>query len=328
MGARVTGWGMALPERAVPNRELAAHLEVSDSWIEERTGIRSRRVSGPAETSSSLAVEACREALIRAQCSPDDIDLIVVATMTPDTPLPSVSCIVQAALGASRAAAFDVNAACTGFLSALSIATALIEQGSHRRVLVCGADVLTKIADYEDPASCVLFGDGAGAVVLESVSENEPAWDFSLYADGSKAELLFVGADDGLIHMKGREVYRYAVEGMVAAITAQLERSGLDVRDVDLVVAHQANARILTAVAERLGLPAEKVVVDVEEIGNTSAASIPIALVRAAAGGRLHEGSRVMLVAFGGGFTWGAGVIGWGAQQSVSRAVMAGAAHG
>ena len=325
MGVQVTGCGMALPEKVVTNDELAARLGVTAEWITERTGIGSRRVSGTHETSSTLAIRACRDALARSGCHPDSVDLVIVATMTPDSPLPAVSCMVQAAIGAGNAAAFDVNAACTGFLSALSIGTALIERGAHERVLVCGADVLTKIADYTDAASCVLFGDGAGGVVLES-SPNSATWpNFSLYADGAKADLLFVGRDDGLIHMKGREVYRHAVEGMVEAVVRQLDRSGTSVSDLDLVIAHQANARILAAVAERLGLPEEKVVIDIAEVGNTSAASIPIALARAEATGRLRNGSRVMLVAFGGGFTWGAGIIGWGAVNEEIPMALVGA---
>ena len=327
MGVRVTGWGTSLPTRIVSNSELAGRVGVAESWISERTGIASRHVAGPAETSSSLAIDACREAIACAGRHPEEIDLVIVATMTPDTALPPVSCLVQSALGASRAAAFDLNAACTGFIAALSVADALLESGPYERILVCGADVLTKIADYDDASSCVLFGDGAGAVLVEKVPGAPSLGGFSLYADGSKTNLLFVGADDGLIHMKGREVYRYAVEGMAGAVQRQLDRTGTTVDDLDLVVAHQANARIVDAVAERLGLPAEKVVVDIAEIGNTSAASIPIALARAAGSGRLHDGARVMLVAFGGGFTWGAGILGWGTAERSVIPAMAGAAH-
>lgn len=311
MPAAVTGWGSALPTASLDNAALAARLDISEDWIFQRTGIRSRGVVSEGETTSSLAVDACRTALARADLLPDAIDLVIVATATPDYQLPATASIVQAALGCSNAGAFDLNAACSGFLYALAQANALVESGTCRRVLVCGAEALSPIVDYSDARSCILFGDGAGAVVVESTVWGGSLGPFVLRSDGAEPELLHVRPDERLIRMDGREVYRRAVEGMTEVLTEVMSRAGVGLDDVDHVVAHQANARIVEAVAARLGMDYGKLVMNIESVGNTSAASIPLALAGAADQGRLAPGDTVALAAFGAGFAWGAGLLTW-----------------
>jgi 3-oxoacyl-[acyl-carrier-protein] synthase-3 len=313
MGGVVTGWGTALPERELSNEELANRLGISAQWIFDRTGIMSRRTVGPGETTSTLATDAGRAALRRANLDPEDLDVVMIATCTPDYKMPATGPLVQHALGARRAVAFDLNAACSGFLFALAQASALVNSGSARRALVVGADVLTTVSDYTDPRSSVIFGDGAGAAIIEAVEGPGRLGPFRLGSDGSEPELLWIPPETGFIHMEGREVYRRAVEGMAKSVRDLLDECGLRIEDVDLLVAHQANARILKAVADRLSLPSERVALNIARLGNTSAASIPIAVSEAADAGQLAEDDLVVLTAFGAGFTWGTGLLRWGA---------------
>ena len=316
MPAAITGWGRALPDVDLGNHELAARFEVSEEWILARTGIRTRRIAADGQTTSSLATEAARIALARAEVPPEDVELVIVATVTPDYQLPATASLVQAALGCVRAGAFDMNAACSGFLYALAQATALTDSGAYEKVVVCGAETLSRITDYSDRSSSILFGDGAGAVVVERVSDRGSLGPFVLRSDGSEPHLLYARPDESLIRMNGKEVYRRAVEGMTTVLAELLSRADLDIDDIDLVVAHQANARIVEAVADRLGLPHIKVAMNIEDVGNTSAASIPLALAAAADEGRLVPGAVVALAAFGAGFSWGAGLLTWGPART------------
>lgn len=312
MGAAVTGWGVALPERELTNQDLAPRLGLTEEWIFERTGIRSRRIVGPGETTVTLATAAGRAALDHAGVDPDEVDVVVLATCTPDNKMPASASIVQHALRATNAGAFDINAACSGFVYAVAQGAALIEAGTARRALVIGSDVLTTVTDYNDPRSCVIFGDGAGATLLERTDGPGRLGPFQLGSDGSEPELLWIPNETGVIHMQGREVYRRAVEGMTRSVREVLSGADLGIDDVDLLVAHQANARILEAVAGRLGLPRERVALNIATVGNTSAASIPIALHEAVASGQLRDGDIVVLTTFGAGFTWATGVLRWG----------------
>jgi 3-oxoacyl-[acyl-carrier-protein] synthase-3 len=313
MGSAITGLGAALPERILDNAELAERLDVTEEWILGRTGIQERRIAEPDQTSATLATDAAGVALKGAEVDASDLDYVLVATCTPDYQLPSTAALVGARLGASGVAAFDINAACSGFLYGLSQASALIDAGLARRVLVCGADVLSRVTDYTDPKSSVLFGDGAGAAVVERVEGKSRIGPFRLHADGTQPELLYIPPETGVIHMEGREVYKRAVEGMSTSVRKILLTAGITADDVDLLVAHQANARILRAVGERLGFPTEKLMTNIARVGNTSGASIPLALADAVSAGRLKDGDIVVLTAFGAGFTWGAGVVRWGA---------------
>lgn len=319
MGAAITGWGGALPPHKLDNAELAAKFDISEDWILQRTGIRSRRIVSEGETSSSLALEACNQAIQRAGIPAEAIDLVLIATSTPDYQLPATASIVQSALGCSNAGAYDLNAACSGFLYGLTQASALIESGACRRVLVCGAETLSPVTDYSDARSCVLFGDGAGAVVVEEIDGAGSIGPFILRSEGSDPELLYIRPDERLIRMNGREVYRRAVDGMASVLAEVLERAEIGIDDLDLVVAHQANARIVDAVAARLGIRQEKLALNIEYVGNTSAASIPLALADAADQGRLAPGNIVALAAFGAGFTWGAGVLRWAAPRDAGK---------
>ncbi|MGH2788918.1 MAG: beta-ketoacyl-ACP synthase III [Actinomycetota bacterium] len=312
MSSAIAGLGAALPEKVLDNAELAARLDVTEEWIFGRTGISERRIAGDDQTTATLATDAGRLALKAASVEASDLDYVIVATCTPDYLLPSTAALVGAELGAVGVAAFDLNAACSGFLYGLTQASALIDAGTAKRVLVCGADVLSRITDYSDPKSSVLFGDGAGAAVMQRIEGESRVGPFLLHAEGSQPELLYVPPETGVIHMEGREVYKRAVEGMTASVRAILLTAGIAASDVDLLVAHQANARILRAVGERLGFPTEKLMTNIARVGNTSGASIPLALADALANGRLKEGDRVVLTAFGAGFTWGAGVVRWG----------------
>jgi 3-oxoacyl-[acyl-carrier-protein] synthase-3 len=322
--ATVVGLGSVLPERVVTNAEFEKLVDTSDEWIRERTGIRERHIAAPGETTSDLAVEAARNALDAAGIAPEQLDLIVCATLTADTPIPSAAVWVQRKLGIG-APAFDVNAACAGFSYALSTGTAFIESGQAETVLVIGAEVLSSVMDYTDRTTCILFGDGAGAVVLRPW-ESPGVLGSVLGADGRAAEILIipaggsaqpashetVDARDHAIRMpNGREVFKRAVVEMTNACRELLEKSGYAPEDVDVLIPHQANARILIAVAERLGVPLDKAVVDVETVGNTSAASIPIALDRAWRAGRVKVGDLVLLTSFGAGLAWGANLIRW-----------------
>jgi 3-oxoacyl-[acyl-carrier-protein] synthase-3 len=311
----VLGVGSALPKRRVTNQELAETVDTSDEWIVERTGIRSRYVAGEGETTASLATDAARRALEQAQLEPTDIDLIVLATATPDQTFPSSATKVQAALGIKDCVAFDVHAVCTGFLYALSVADSMLRSGNARKALVIGAETFSRILDWEDRATCVLFGDGAGALVLSAEDSDSGILATKLHADGRHNDLLFVDGGPsttgtvGKLRMKGREVFRHAVVNLAEVLNEVLADAGLTAADVDWVVPHQANARILDATAKKLGLPAEKVVVTVDQHANTSAASVPLAFDAAVRDGRIKRGDLVVLEAMGGGFTWGAAAL-------------------
>ncbi|MEE8610199.1 MAG: beta-ketoacyl-ACP synthase III [Sphingomonas aquatilis] len=315
----VLGTGSALPEQRVSNADLAERLDTSDEWIVERTGIRFRHIAGPHETTSTLAAAACRAAIEAAGITAQDIDLIVLATATPDQTFPATATKVQAMLGIDDCVAFDVAAVCSGFLYAVQVADSMLRTGVHRRALVIGAETFSRILDWEDRTTAVLFGDGAGAIVLEGQeSEAEGGRGIlatRLHADGRHNELLYVDGGPsttgtvGKLRMKGREVFRHAVVNLASVLQETLDIAGLTPSAVDWVVPHQANARILEATSRKLGLPAEKVVVTVDRHANTSAASVPLALDTATRDGRIQPGQIVVLEAMGGGFTWGAAVL-------------------
>ncbi len=316
--AVVTGTGSALPARRVSNAELAAQVDTSDEWIVERTGIRFRHIAGPDETTGTLATDAARRAIEAAGIAATDIDLIVLATATPDQTFPATATKVQAALGILDCVAFDVAAVCSGFLYAVQVADSMLRTGVHRRALVIGAETFSRILDWEDRTTCVLFGDGAGAIVLEGREVEQDGRGIlatKLHADGRYNDLLYVDGGPsttgtvGKLRMKGREVFRHAVTNLAAVMTESLALAGLESSDVDWVVPHQANARILDATARKLGLAPEKVIVTVDRHANTSAASVPLALDVAVRDGRVKQDDIVVLEAMGGGFTWGAAVI-------------------
>jgi 3-oxoacyl-[acyl-carrier-protein] synthase-3 len=311
----VLGVGSALPKKRVSNDELAQRVETSDQWIVERTGIRSRYLAADGETTATLATQAAARALEHAGVDATDIDLIVLATATPDQTFPSSATKVQAALGIDDCIAFDVHAVCTGFLYALSVADSMLRSGNARKALVIGAETFSRLLDWEDRTTCVLFGDGAGALVLSAEQTESGILATRLHADGRHNDLLFVDGGPsttgtvGKLRMKGREVFRHAVVNLAAVLNEVLEAAGLTSADVDWVVPHQANARILDATAKKLGLPPEKVVVTVDEHANTSAASVPLAFDTAVKDGRIQRGDIVVLEAMGGGFTWGAAAL-------------------
>jgi len=316
MRSVIAGTGSALPARRVSNAELAEQVDTTDEWIVERTGIRFRYIAGPGETTATLAADACRAALAAAGREASDVDLIVLATATPDQTFPASATKVQAMLGISDCVAFDVAAVCSGFLYALQIADSMIRAGSARRALVIGAETFSRILDWEDRTTCVLFGDGAGAILLEGESDGDRGvLATRLHADGRHNELLYVDGGPsttgtvGKVRMRGREVFRHAVVNLAAVLTETLDAAGLVAADVDWVVPHQANARILDATARKLGLAPEKVVVTVDQHANTSAASVPLALDVAVRDGRIKRGDLIVLEAMGGGFTWGAAVV-------------------
>ena len=311
----VVGVGSALPKRKVTNDELAASVDTTDEWIVERTGIRSRYIASEGETTGSLATQAARAALQHAGTEARDIDLIVLATATPDQTFPSTATKVQAALGINDCIAFDVHAVCTGFLYAVSIADSMLRSRNANKALVIGAETFSRILDWEDRATCVLFGDGAGALVLSAEETDAGILATKLHADGRHNDLLFVDGGPsstgtvGKLRMKGREVFRHAVVNLAEVLNEVLADAGLTPADVDWVVPHQANQRILDATAKKLGLPSEKVVVTVDQHANTSAASVPLAFDTAIKDGRIKRGDVVVLEAMGGGFTWGAAAL-------------------
>ncbi len=311
----ITGTGSALPAHRVSNAELAETVDTTDAWIVERTGIRSRYIAGEGETTATLATEAARKALDHAGLQAIDIDLIVLATATPDQTFPSSATKVQAALGINDCIAFDVHAVCTGFLYALSVADSMLRSGNAKKALVIGAETFSRILDWEDRGTCVLFGDGAGALVLGVDETGSGILATKLHADGRHNDLLFVDGGPsttgtvGKLRMKGREVFRHAVVNLAQVLNEVLDSAGLTSADVDWVVPHQANARILDATAKKLGLPPEKIVVTVDRHANTSAASVPLAFDTAVKDGRIKRGDIVVLEAMGGGFTWGAAAL-------------------
>ncbi len=316
--ARITGTGSYLPPRRLTNHDLAAELaqrgiETSDEWIVERTGIHARHFAAPDVASSDLALEASKKALEAAGCQPQDIDLIIVATSTPDMVFPSTACILQNKLGANGCAAFDVQAVCSGFVYALTVAHAMIQSGAGSRALVVGSEVFSRILDFNDRTTCVLFGDGAGAVVLEA-SEQPGILASDLHADGKHVGILCVPGNvsggqvlgDPLLKMDGQAVFKLAVGVLEKAARATLDKAGLTDADIDWLIPHQANIRIMQSTARKLKLSMDKVVVTVDQHGNTSAASIPLALDHGVRNGQVKPGQTVLLEGVGGGFTWGA----------------------
>ena len=313
--AVIKGTGSALPRTRVSNAELAKRVDTTDEWIVERTGIRFRHIAEDDETTSSLAIEAAQKAMQAAGFTSADIDLIIVATATPDQTFPATATIVQDALGCNGCVAFDVAAVCSGFLYALSVADSMIRAGSAQNALVIGAETFSRILDWEDRGTCVLFGDGAGAVVLAAEMGERGILATRLHADGAHNQLLYVDGGAGTtgtvgkLRMKGREVFRHAVVNLSSVLKEVLEEAGESIENVDWVVPHQANARILDATAKKLNLAPEKVIKTVDMHANTSAASVPLALDTAVRDGRIKLGDLLVLEAMGGGFTWGASVI-------------------
>lgn len=315
--AVIIGTGSALPRRQVSNAELAQTVDTSDEWIVERTGIRNRYIAGDDETTSSLAADAARRAIEAAGIAPSDIGLIILATATPDQTFPASATIVQTALGIDDCVAFDVQAVCSGFLYALSVADSMIRAGGIDVAIVIGAETFSRILDWEDRNTCVLFGDGAGAIVMAAEDGDRGVLSTKLHADGRHNQLLYVDGGPsttgtvGKLRMKGREVFRHAVVNLASVLGESLAAAGLTTADVDWMVPHQANARILDATARKLGLSPDKVVMTVDQHANTSAASVPLALDVAVSDGRIKRGDIVVLEAMGGGFTWGAAVVRW-----------------
>jgi 3-oxoacyl-[acyl-carrier-protein] synthase-3 len=313
--ATIAGTGSALPPRRVTNAELAETVDTTNEWIVERTGIEARHIAGDGETTATLATEAARKAIAAAGIPAADIGLIVLATATPDQTFPASATRVQTALGIDDCIAFDVQAVCTGFLYALSVADNMIKGGMADHALVIGAETFSRILDWEDRATCVLFGDGAGAVVLKAEDGDRGILATRLHADGRHNDLLYVDGGPsttgtvGKLRMKGKEVFRHAVTNLADVLGETLAATGHSADDVDWVVPHQANKRILDATARKLGLPPEKVIVTVHEHANTSAASVPLALDVAVRDGRIRRGDLLVLEAMGGGFTWGAAVV-------------------
>ncbi len=313
----IKGTGSALPRNRVSNAELAARVDTSDEWIVERTGIRFRHIAEADETTATLGAAAARNALSAAGMTPEDIDLIIVATATPDQTFPATATIVQDLLGHHGGVAFDIAAVCSGFLYAFQVADSMIRAGSARNALVIGSETFSRILDWEDRATCVLFGDGAGAVVLcgEEGGLDRGVLATRLHADGRHNQLLYVDGGPsttgtvGKLRMQGREVFRHAVTNLANVLREVLDAAGVEAGEVDWVVPHQANARIIDATARKLGLPAEKVILTVDQHANTSAASVPLALDLAIRDGRIKPGQLIVLEAMGGGFTWGASVV-------------------
>jgi 3-oxoacyl-[acyl-carrier-protein] synthase-3 len=311
----IVGTGSCLPDREMTNAELAKMVDTSDEWIVERTGIRSRRIAADGETTSTLATTAARRALEAAGLAASQIGLIIVATATPDYTFPSVATQVQAALGINDCVAFDVQAVCSGFLYALSVADSMLKSGAADRALVIGAETFSRILDWEDRTTCVLFGDGAGAVVLGAEQGERGILATRLHADGRHREMLYVDGGPsstgtvGKLRMRGKEVFRHAVVNLADVLVETMEAAGMTPEHIDWVVPHQANMRILQGTAKKLGLAPEKVIVTVDRHANTSAASVPLALDEAVRDGRIKRGDMVVLEAMGGGFTWGAAAV-------------------
>lgn len=326
MGAvGIIGTGKYVPERVLTNKELEQMVDTNDEWIVTRTGIRERRIAASEQATSDLAYEASIKALEAAGVAAEDVELIIVATITPDMFFPSTACILQDRLGARRAAAFDLSAACSGFIYGLATATSMLQSGMYKNALVIGAECLSRITDYTDRNTCILFGDGAGAVVLGEVPAGRGFKSFELGADGSGGELLkvcgggsrmpstadSVDSKAHFIYMAGSEVFKFAVRIMGGAAEDALKKAGLDKSDIDLMIPHQANIRIIQSALNRLNLSEDKCMINLDRYGNVSAASIPLALAEAVEQGRVKEGDTLMLVGFGGGLTWGASALVW-----------------
>ena len=318
--SRIAGTGSYLPEKILTNDELAKFVETSDEWIAERTGIRQRHIAAEGETTGDLAYHAALRAIEAAGIQASDIDLIVLGTTTPDLVFPSTACLLQSRLGAEGCPAFDVNAACSGFIYALSVADKFIQSGTVKNALVVGSETLTRMVDWSDRSTCVLFGDGAGAVVLTADTETG-ILSTHLHADGSKKELLWnpVGVSVGFkenepnagvrINMSGNDVFKYAVKALDSVVDETLNANGLQRSDIDWLIPHQANLRIIQATAKRLAMPMERVVVTVDKHGNTSSGSVPLALDAGIRSGKIERGQLLLLEAFGGGFTWGSALL-------------------
>ncbi len=322
--AAIVGLGAAVPENVLTNADFEKFLDTSDEWIMQRTGIRQRHIAVEGQSTATLGAIAAKNALADAKLTAQDIDLIIVATATPEMILPSTACVIQDALGAKDVPAFDLGAACSGFVYAVSVAGKFIETRTYKRVLVIGTETLSRFADYTDRGSCVLFGDGAGAIVLEGTEDQDRGLLYSvLHADGggwdfihipaggsrSPASLKTVGDGDHYIKMRGRDVYKFAVEKMQWLLGNCMEQCGLTVEDIDLIVPHQVNSRIIESAAEKFKLPREKLFINIDMYGNTSAASIPLAMQHARDEGRIGPGSTLLLVAFGAGLTWAGAVV-------------------
>ncbi|MCC6617733.1 MAG: ketoacyl-ACP synthase III [Chloroflexi bacterium] len=333
--ALITGWGMYAPSRVMTNDDLAELVDTNDEWIVTRTGIRERRIAADDETTTSMSVNAARDALAVAGLDPAELDLVIVATCTPDYPLPATSVTVASALGARHAAGFDLQAACSGFLYAYATGSSFLASGMYRNVLVIGVEILSRFLDWTDRSTCVLFGDGAGAVLLQASDQHGGLLGVDLFSDGTGCEAIIVPAGGTVrpasvetvearqhkIRMLGSEVYKYATRQMGESALAALRNAGLTVDDIDQFVFHQANLRIINSVQRQFGIPDDKTFVNIAKYGNTSAASVPMALVEAVGSGRVHPGDRVLMVAFGGGYTAGGAVIEWTADPA--RALLA-----
>lgn len=321
----IIGTGKYVPEKILSNHDLEKMVDTSDEWIVSMTGIRERHIAAPNEATSDLAYHSAVNALKSAGMNAEDLELIIVATITPDMFFPSTACLLQDRLGAKKAAAFDLSAACSGFVYGLATATNFVKTGMYNNALVIGVDCLSRITDYTDRNTCVLFGDGAGAAIVGEVPEGRGFQAFDLGAEGAGGAHLYIEAGGSrlpasaetintnkhFIYMNGREVFKFAVRVMGSATEAVLSKAGIDKKDIDLFIPHQANIRIIKSAMERLELPEEKVVINVDKYANTSAASVPLALVEAQESGRLKEGDKVLMVGFGGGLTWGSSVLIW-----------------
>ncbi len=323
--AKIIGTGSYVPERVLTNLDLEKTVETSDEWIRERTGIRERRIADDKQAASDLAYEASKAALKSSGLKAKDIELIILASVSGDMPLPATACILQDMLEARKAAAFDLNAACSGFIFCLSTAAAYVKSGAYKKILVVGTEALTKFTDWEDRTTCVLFGDGAGAVVLEATEEDRGIISTKIHSDGSMWNLLHIPGGGSrhpssketvrkkmhFIKMRGNETFKVAVRTLETLVTETLKENRLKPSDIALLIPHQANLRIIQATAKRIGLPMERVMVNLDRYGNTSAASIPIALDKAVKAGRIRNGDYVLLEAFGGGLTWASALIKW-----------------
>ncbi|WIW27700.1 beta-ketoacyl-ACP synthase III [Bacillus inaquosorum] len=311
MKAGILGVGRYIPEKVLTNHDLEKMVETSDEWIRTRTGIEERRIAADDVYSSHMAVAAAKKALEQAEVSADDLDMILVATVTPDQSFPTVSCMIQEQLGAKKACAMDISAACAGFMYGVVTGKQFIESGTYKHVLVVGVEKLSSITDWEDRNTAVLFGDGAGAAVVGPVSDDRGILSFELGADGTGGQHLYLN-EKGHTIMNGREVFKFAVRQMGESCVNVIEKAGLSKEDVDFLIPHQANIRIMEAARERLELPVEKMSKTVHKYGNTSAASIPISLVEELEAGKIKDGDVIVMVGFGGGLTWGAIAIRWG----------------
>jgi 3-oxoacyl-[acyl-carrier-protein] synthase-3 len=323
--SRITGTGSFAPKKIITNQDLEKLVDTSDEWITERTGIKERRIAEKGQTTSDLAYEASRKALKAAGLPPQELDLVLVATMTPDTILPSVSCVLQEKLGAKKAAAFDIYAACSGFIYGMSVANAFIKSELYKNVLLVGAEVLSRFTDWEDRTTCILFGDGAGAAVIQRHTGKHGILSTHLHSDGALGDLIRVPAGGAqhpashdtirrrmhFIKMKGNETFKAAVRALEGVVQEALDHNSVKPDAIDFLVPHQANLRIIQAMAQRLNMPMEKVVITLPKYGNTSAASIPMALDEAVRDGRIQENHLLLFEAFGGGLTWASALVRW-----------------